>query len=337
MPRPERCRGASPYGDGAPEGDPQGPVHDSGLDAVARDAGARSLSGPRGRIGDRRSGESGGCTSPALYRCHIPRPPLAEFVELFWLYEGYAPAHAMERVLPDGAMQMVINLHEDTFRVYDRHNPERFQRFPGGLLCGARSSFVVIDTACQTSTMGVHFKPGGTLPFFAEPAGALRDVDAPLDALWGAAAKDLRERLCAAATPEARFRILEQALLARVRLPLAGHAAIAFALRQFREVPPAWSVADVAEQSGLSPRRFIQLFSEEVGLTPKLFCRIRRFQRVLRRVDGEQRVAWTDIAAACGYCDQAHLIRDFQAFAGLRPTDYLARRGEHGNHVPLPD
>jgi len=283
------------------------------------------------------NGDSGDDAPPTLYRCFVPRPPLAEFVELFWLYQGYTPAHAMERVLPDGTMQLVINLREDTFRVYDRRNPERFQRFPGCLVCGARSSFVVIDTASQAATIGVHFKPGGALPFLAEPAGALRDADAPLDALWGAAANDLRERLCAAATPEEKFRLLEQALLARMRLPLAGHPAVAVALRRFRGVLPARTVADAAEQVGLSSRRFIQVFSEAVGLTPKLFCRIQRFQAVLRLAKGGQQVAWADVATTCGYCDQAHLIRDFQAFAGLTPTAYLARRGEHGNHVPLPD
>ncbi len=283
------------------------------------------------------NGDSGNDASPALYRCYVPRPPLAEFVALFWLYQGYAPAHAMERVLPDGAMQLVINLRENTFRVYDRRNPERFQRFPGCLVCGARSSFVVIDTASQASTIGVHFKPGGAFPFITESAGALRDADAPLDALWGAAADDLREGLCIAATPEDKFRLLEQILLARARLPLAEHPAVAVALRRFQGVPPTRTVADVAEQVGLSSRRFIQVFSEAVGLTPKLFCRIQRFQAVLRLVKGGRQVAWADAAAACGYCDQAHLIRDFQTFAGLTPTAYLARRGEHGNHVPLPD
>ena len=81
----------------------------------------------------------------------------------------------------------------------------------------------------------------------------------------------------------------------------------------------------------------LQLFTEEVGLTPKLFCRVRRFQEVLRLVAGPARVEWANVALACGYYDQAHFIHDFRAFCGLSPTAYLARRTEHLNHVPLPD
>ncbi len=333
----QRCRGASPGDDGGPEEDPYVPVRDGGAGTGTRDPSVLSRADVQGWISDRRSDASSDGLPPTRYRFSIPRPPLAEFVARFWYYEGVAPPHAMERVLPDGAMQIVINLRDDALRVYDPQNPARFQRFPGCLACGARSSFVVLDTASQTATMGVHFKPGGAFPFLAESAGALRDADTSLDALWGAAANDLRAQLCAAATPEDKFRLLEQTLLARVRPLLVGHPAVAFALRQFRVMPDMPTVAAVVAQAGLSPRHFVQVFSDAVGLTPKLFCRIRRFQNVLRALEGGQRVAWADVAVACGYCDQAHLIRDFQAFAGLTPTAYLARRGVHGNHVPLPD
>ena len=101
------------------------------------------------------------------------------------------------------------------------------------------------------------------------------------------------------------------------------------------------TISEVTEQIGLSPRRFIQLFSEEVGLTPKLFCRVRRFQQVLRSLqhgtlNGRQ-IDWADIASSCGYFDQAHFIRDFRAFSGLNPTAWLPLRGEHINHVRIPD
>ena len=101
-------------------------------------------------------------------------------------------------------------------------------------------------------------------------------------------------------------------------------------------MPHTRTVAEVTGLIGLSPRRFIQVFSAEVGLTPKLFCRIRRFQRVVRHIAKEERVEWADVAADCGYFDQAHFIHDFRAFSGINPTTYLAQRTEHLNHVPIP-
>lgn len=240
-------------------------------------------------------------------------------------------------MIPTGTMQLIFNLREDEIRLYDRQEHHRFRSFGGSLISGAHSRFVVIDTACQASTVGVHFRPGGAYPFLGLPAGELRDADIPLEALWGAKATELRDRLLDAETPEARFCVLEQTLMARMARLLACHPAVAFALREFRSAPRTRTVGEVSERTGLSRRRFIQLFREEVGLTPKLFCRIRRFQEVVRLVGSGRRVEWPDVALGCGYFDQSHFIHDFREFSGITPTDYLRNRGEHSNHVPLAD
>jgi hypothetical protein len=116
-----------------------------------------------------------------VYRTYIPQPPLAAFVDKFWLYEGDAPTHAKERRLPDGSMELVINLRDDTIRVYDRQHHNRFQSFRGSLMCGAHAQFFVIDTVCQASVMGVHFKAGGAFPFLSLPAGELHETHVSLD------------------------------------------------------------------------------------------------------------------------------------------------------------
>src|SRR5262249_2044097 len=161
-----------------------------------------------------------------------------------------------------------------------------------GLISGAHSEFIIIDTTCLASIIGVHFKPGGAFPFLTLPAGELHDEIVSLETLWGAAASRLRDQLLEASTPEVRFRILERFLLERAAQPLARHSAVTFALKEFQRVPHLRTVSDVTEHIGLSSKRFIQLFSEEVGLTPKLFCRVRRFQEVLRRIEKGQHIEW---------------------------------------------
>lgn len=276
-------------------------------------------------------------TRPILYRKHIPRPPLAAFIDSLWLYEGINRPHARERRLPNGSLELVINLREDLIRVYDRHNHHQFQNFPGSLVCGAHSEFFVIDADSQASVIGVHFKPGGAFPFFQFPVDELHNLHLSLDTPWGMAANDLRCHLLEARTPEEKFRILEQFLLAHAVLPLMHHPAVTYALEEFQHLPYSRAIADVTLQTGLSPKRFISVFSREVGLTPKLYCRVRRFQAALERIGQGQQVDWADIALTCGYFDQAHLIHDFQAFSGLNPSTYLAQRREYPNHVPLGD
>jgi transcriptional regulator GlxA family with amidase domain len=107
------------------------------------------------------------------------------------------------------------------------------------------------------------------------------------------------------------------------------------ALEAFERNGPDVRVRDVARRVGLSQRRFIQVFAAEVGLTPKLYARVKRFQRARALVRGTAPPDWAQLAVECGYFDQAHLIRDFRAFAGLTPEEYLRHRSEYvlHNHV----
>ena len=121
----------------------------------------------------------------------------------------------------------------------------------------------------------------------------------------------------------------------RAAKPRWRHPAVAFALERFNGQAP--TIGSVTRHIGLSPRRFIQLFDDEVGLTPKLFCRVRRFQGVLPLIHGGRSADWADLALQCGYFDQAHFSHDFRAFSGVSPTTYLANQGEFPNHLPLTD
>ena len=273
-----------------------------------------------------------------MFACsYIPQPPLADFVNLFWFYDRHTLPHAHERVLPTGTVELVFNLRDDSLRLYDGPAPDRCQHFPGALVCGPHAESFIIDTDQQESTMGVHFKPGGAFPFFALPANELCNTHVGLDTLWGRAAAELRERLLAAPTPDAKFRILEQTLLAQLARPLAQNPAVAFALQVLHAAPHTGTIADITTQISLSPRRFFDLFTAQVGLTPKRFCRIRRFQAALRCIHTGRSVDWPNLALTCGYFDQSHFINDFRDFSGLTPTAYLTQRGPQLNHVPLID
>jgi AraC-like DNA-binding protein len=265
---------------------------------------------------------------------HKPRPPLDQFVEKFWYCHGYTAAHSMDRMMPDGSVGLIVNLHENACRVYDRNDHSRCLRSSGITAVGPSTEYFVIDTAEQYSVMGVRFHPGGAFPFLGPPPSELHGRHVSLEDLWGSAAADLRIQVLEAATPEARFRVLENGLLARGRRTLDMHPAIRFALRRFHAAPGAATVAQVTDSIGISPRRFVQVFREQVGLNPKLYCRVRRFHRVLSTVAAGGPVEWTGVALDAGYFDQAHFIHDFRSFSGINPSAYLASR-PFGNHVPL--
>jgi AraC-like DNA-binding protein len=273
-----------------------------------------------------------------MFLSRVPKAPLSSFVDSVWLAHGPTGPHTRERKLPTGTPTLVINLLEDEIRVYDREDSGRVQRCRGAAVAGPSSELFVIDTAEQAHCAGISFKPGGAFPFFGLPVSEMQDVHVPLEDLWGTrGAVELRDRLLEAPAPEAQLDILEEALLAAARRGLEIHPAVRFAVGEFLQVPQARTMGEVAAQIGLSSRRFIEVFREQVGLTPKRFCRVRRFHEVLRLAFAGGPVDWTDIALSCGYFDQAHFIRDFRAFSGLNPTAYLSHPRRYLTHLPILD
>jgi AraC-like DNA-binding protein len=270
------------------------------------------------------------------YLSHCPGPPLDGFVENLWSLSD-APSHARERILPSGTLELVINLHEDELRIYDAAESQTPRRFPGAIVSGAYRGPFVIDTEEHASVIGVHFAPGGAAALLGAPPGHLADTHLDLQTLWGEQATQLRERLCEAGTPPKRFRVLEDALVSRLRHPFEQHRAVRVALEQIAR--PGATVAEVADRVGLSHRRLIEVFTAEVGMPPKLFGRLQRFQRAMVVLQRPASVDWAELAIRCGYYDQSHLIRDFREFSGFSPADLRRHWSDRvkANHVALPD
>jgi AraC-like DNA-binding protein len=274
-------------------------------------------------------------TDPMLIRTYTPQAPLSSFVDYFWYMEAYHSPHSKELSLPNGCVELVIDLRTDRITMYNRLGVE--QGYGSSIVCGPHTEFFVIDSSGESTVVGVHFKPGGVVPFLQMPSDELSNMHVSLEQIWGSGAVDLRDELLQADGPEAMFRILENQLLEHARTPIqpmSRHPAVLFAIRELQS-PPMYSrsVSEIVDQIGLSSRRFIQIFKEEVGMTPKLFHRISRFQEVLSRMANNTAMEWTEIALECGYYDQSHFIKDFQAFSGLNPSEYRPVSGRHHNHA----
>lgn len=256
---------------------------------------------------------------------------------MFWFHEGFNADHHLERVLPDGSMELIINLRDETRHVFDPINHQPRETYRRSWLSGPHSEFIVIDTAPNASMIGVHLRPGGASAFFGLPLSELRNSVIELDTLWNGEAQNLRDQLLETPSPSGKFQILEDALLARWRGFAPRHRAVLHALESFTREPGNITVGKVTADVGLSRRRLIEIFTEQIGMTPKIFCRLRRFQRALTEIHRIRTVTWTEIANGCGYYDQAHFIKDFKEFCGMTPGDYLEQRPEYPNFVPIRD
>lgn len=259
-----------------------------------------------------------------MYLTRPPAPALAPFVESLW-YCTTSPPYHLERALPTGGMQILVNLHADELASY---RADRVDRVAGAALQGASARPALIDTAHQRAIAGVAFRPGGAYPFFEAPPSATADLLVGLGDLWGHAGPGLRERLLAAPSPAAALDTLGAVLLGRLARPLEADPGLAFAARALAR---GVSVREVSERLGTTRQSFARRFGERVGLTPKRYARVRRFQRLLVASSGD----WAARAAEAGYYDQAHMIHEFHELAGISPTEYHPRSPDMPNHVTI--
>jgi AraC-like DNA-binding protein len=264
-----------------------------------------------------------------------PKMPLAALVECLWYWEGAPGPHLQERLLPQAQAAMILNLREEPIAIYEDGRGAR--HYGTAVFSGARSSCFTIDCNQQERVVGVQFAPGGASPFLRMPMSELEDASFDMADLWSGEAAWVRERVLGAPTPQAMLRVLEQCLIERLRASDCLHPAIIYMAGELDICDRSARVQAVTQQIGLSQRRLAQIFHEQIGVSPKTFHRVRRFQHTLQRLRGVRRVDWAELAVECGYYDQAHLGHDFRQIAGMTPSAYLAAATEHLNHVPLRD
>lgn len=229
-------------------------------------------------------------------------------------------------------MHLVFRLADDPLRVFNDQDDQQGNVVSTMVVGGARAGFYIRDVTRPLCSVGAQLRPGAAQSLFGVDADELSGRHTALEDIWGAAAESIRAELAAAPSIDSRLDRFECLLAERLPVVRGLHPAVAQALQQFTT---SASVGAVVRSTGYSHRRFIALFSRSVGLTPKAYCRVQRFQDVLRRARRDWR-SLIDIAADAGYSDQSHFTREFREFAGITPTDYRDRAPAFPHHVPVP-
>jgi AraC-like DNA-binding protein len=259
-----------------------------------------------------------------------PSEPLAPFVSSIG-YGEFPDLGGLELGLPTGTVQLLVNLDRDELRTYpvDGGPPTVTG---GAAVQGPYDGPVFIDPADQRRIVWVAFRVGGSYPFVPADAADLRSSLVDLADLWGRPGALLRERLLSAAGADRLLLEVEVALLERVRRPLiTDHAVVSAATNLHHGA----TVAETADRLGWTPRRLGREFAAQIGLSPKRFARVRRFQRLVREAALLRAPDWARLAAEYGYHDQAHLIHDFRSLAATTPGGYRPRSPSEPNHVPV--
>jgi AraC-like DNA-binding protein len=252
------------------------------------------------------------------YREFHPIPSLSKYVECVWLLENAnsrAPAPP-ERLLPDGCVELILNFGSQ-FKEHKEAGRCEFQ--PLRIVVGQMTQPVLVSAAGPVLLIGVRFLPGGSYPFFHLPPGELTNQIVSLSDIAATLDREYSERVVEAPQPGAKILIIQSLLIKRLNVRPDKGLSLQPAISQIVRSAGQTSIDSLSNDLGITGRQLERRFLNEVGLGPKLLCRIFRFQQVFRAVERSDS-NWAAIAADCGYYDQAHLIRDFRQFAGQTPA-----------------
>ena len=246
-----------------------------------------------------------------------PCSELAPFIECFWTLEDAASAAPFqpERLLPDGCVELILNFGE-RFREHKDDGRQELQ--PLNLVVGQMTQPTLIAPTGTVQLLGIRFHPGGTFPFFHIPMHELTNRVLDLGALSSKFERELVARAGRVSSSPLKVSAIEDLLVRRVGEFKGDYLLVSLASKIVRDGGQV-SVERLATSAGVSCRQLERRFLREIGIGPKLLSRILRFQQVFRAV-GRNDAGWAGVAADCGYYDQAHLIRDFNQFAGQTPA-----------------
>ena len=255
------------------------------------------------------------------YLRHIPSSRLNDYIDYLYYLDGRM-ASSHEKILPLPTLDLKINLGGALLVFENGHSDTYIDSWCVGVWRVPHT----VDWPPDLRLFGVHFKPDGAYPFLQLPLSELHNRVVRLDAIWGQYATELRERLYAAPTIQAGFALLERLLLERLGEAPPGLEVVRHGITQMAHQHGAVSVRELCDTIAISQNHLGTLFKQFVGVSAKELAQLYRFEHSLRMADPLRPVEWTRVAIRSGYYDLSHLNKEFLAFTGHTPSDYLRLR-----------
>jgi len=252
-----------------------------------------------------------------------PSPLLTDSVRKYWFLESFIDSEEMhvERILPDGCTELIIHYGNPFKKIND--NKEVLQ--DTAFVFGQLQRFIDLLPSKHIGVMGVRFHPWGLNQFIRIPPAELKGEAVSLKNLFGDSQQKLVDEIFQANTSTQRAGIMDEFLISRYQHKI-NNEKLSRMIHQIHQHRGSLSVEELTRLSGNSERQLERTFQAGIGLSPKAYSRIIRFQNSLRLATHARNL--TDLALNAGYYDQAHFTREFTDIAGQTPRRYF--RGENG-------
>lgn len=254
------------------------------------------------------------------YREMPASAPLRNVVRCVWFLSGNVDAVeiAPEKILPDGCMEIIIHLGTPFVRIRGARSEVQARAF----LMGQLTESIVLRQSANSHVMGIRFTPQGAASFVPFHVDEIRNTALSLDNVWGKESRLLEDAVLNAASDSGRVAVIES-FLSRKLSDRNRDRRIEAAVGRIETSQGRVSIEAIAADIGWSTRQLERRFLSSVGIGPKALARIVRLQTLLQTAGPSAPRQWPSIALACGFFDQAHLIREFKRFAGEPPESFF--------------
>lgn len=261
-----------------------------------------------------------------------PQSPIAGGIDSIFHFSGFQPDHYVERVVPTGHVHLLFELDGYPRHVYDNDTLKPSLTLDRVWISGMQTRYLTISAHDESEMFVVRFRPEGAHAFLHVDMHHLNEKVISAENILGTDVLELREKMLLASTPRGRFDLADQWLRGRFLHDKQPSDTLVAVLRRL-ETEPAANLRDIVEQYPHTHQHLIDQFKKRIGLTPKVYQRIMRFNSILRMIQNEDRITWADIAYSCGYADQSHFIKEFKFFSGFNPREFI----ESGHHEQEPN
>ena len=261
--------------------------------------------------------------TPIEYREYLPCHALASYIACFWTCTSHSVSvpQYQHRVLPDGCMDII-------------HNPCLSSQNNSSMVFGTMESHKIFPSMGIIDTVAVRFRPGGAFPYLKHPIHEITDQAEGLDTFLGMNGQALEEDLISSKNHQDKIDKMESFLMNQLVDAPTMDAYIHPILREIVQTKGLLSPTDIANRFHVSERQVRRKFQIWVGMSPKRFSRIIRFLYMMDSAKPAIHFNWSNLAVQAGYFDQAHFIREFKSFSGLRPSVFLDQY--QNNHTECP-
>ncbi len=261
---------------------------------------------------------------------------LKKYIEAVFYIKGLAPDHSIERVVPTGHVFIIFELDDIPRNTYDNETLEPIGFFRKAWISGMHKNFISISAHQDSEMLVVQFKSAGAYPFFHIPLQNISEKVVSAEEFLGPEVIHLRNNIIMAQDHYAKMTLVVDWLVNRFDEQQAPSDELLSFINRLQQEPVS-KFNEIIKSYPYTQKQLIQHFKKYVGITPKIYQRILRFNEILKIIQHKEKISWADVAYSCDYADQSHFIKEFFLFSGFNPQDFIKGESNRGksNFFPV--